>query len=48
MKKQDKDETMNVKKPSTRFVITLGTFYSGSSAVYDFLSGRFVSHDPLN
>ena len=39
---------MNSKKTSTRFVITLGTFYSGSSAVFDFLSGRNDSHDPLN
>ena len=39
---------MNVKKTSTRFVITLGTFYSGAGAVYDFLSGRNDSYDPLN
>ena len=39
---------MNVKKTSTKFVITLGTFYSGSGAVFDFLSGRNDSHDPLN
>ena len=39
---------MNLKKTSTRFVITLGTFYSGAGAVYDFLSGRSDSYDPLN
>ena len=49
----------SMKKKSTRnlhyrenfppkFVITLGTFYSGAGAVYDFLSDRNDSHDPLN
>ena len=36
------------KKFTPKFVITLGTFYSGSGAVFDFLSGRNDSHDPLN
>jgi hypothetical protein len=31
-----------------KFVITLGTFYSGAGAVYDFFSDRNDSHDPLN
>ena len=35
------------KKINPKFVITLGTFYSGSGAVYDFLSGRNDSHAPL-
>ena len=35
-------------KFTPKFVITLGTFYSGSGAVFDFLSGRVDSHDPLN
>ena len=36
------------KKFTPKFIITLGTFYSGSGAVFDFLSGRNDSHDPLN
>ena len=35
-------------KFTPKFVITLGTFYSGSGAVFDFLSGRNDSYDPLN
>jgi len=33
---------------SLRFVVVLGTFYSGSGAVYDFLAGRSDSCDPLH
>jgi len=40
---------MSLKKHSSpRFVIVLGTFYSGASAVYDFLDGRDDSCDPLH
>ncbi len=38
----------NKKITSSKFVITLGTFYSGAGAVYDFLSTRSDSYDPLN
>ena len=32
----------------SKFIITLGTFYSGAGAVHDFLTGRGDSYDPLN
>ena len=32
----------------SKFIITLGTFYSGAGAVHDFLTGRDDSYDPLN
>ena len=35
-------------KTSPKFIIVLGTFYSGAGAVYDFLAGRSDSKDPLN
>ena len=31
----------------THYIITLGTGYSGSGAIFDYLSGRGDLHDPL-